>query len=320
MMIVAEVSANHNGSFETAMRTIEAAAECGATHIKIQTFSPEKMAIPGYKIESGPWIGRDLVDLYKEAQTPYEWHENLFRYARSLGLEIFSTPFDASDVDFLEELDCPIYKIASFELLDLRLIKRAADTGKPLIISTGMASGNEIEEAVETARRWGCDDLTLLHCVSEYPAQYNRMNLYKMQTLNIFDPDRIGLSDHSPGTVAAVAAVALGADVIEKHFTLSRAAGGLDAKFSLEPFEFRQLVRDCNNAYDAAWIITGGEQDKSLRRSLYYAEDIKKGTVLANRHIKTARPALGRSPLELDRVLGTILSEDVQENDPVQAQ
>jgi len=318
-MLIAEISANHLGSFETAMRTIEAAADCGATHVKLQTFDPVKMAVPGYKIESGPWQGRDLVDLYKEAHTPYDWHENLFRYARSLDMEIFSSPFDISDVDFLEDLECPIYKIASFELIDLRLVRRVAETRKPIIMSTGMAEASEIEAAVTTARRWGCRDLTLLHCVSEYPAQYKRMNLYKMQALNIFDPDAIGLSDHSPGTVAAVAAVALGADVIEKHFTLSKAAGGLDAKFSLEPFEFSQLVRDCKNAYDAAWIITRDDYDKSLRRSLYYAEDIPKGTVLTSRHIKTARPALGRSPLELDRVLGTILSEDVQENDPVQA-
>jgi len=315
--IVAELSANHNGDINRALRIIDAAANAGADAIKFQTFNPDKMAIPNYKIQSGPWMGSDLVELYRKAYTPMEWHGQLFDYARSRDLIPFSSPFDAESVDFLETFDCPIYKIASFELIDIPLIAKVAQTGKPMIMSTGMAELYEIRAAVNTARANGCKDITLLHCVSSYPAPVESINLRTMNSLRRFDC-KVGLSDHTKGTAVSVAAVALGADVIEKHLTLNRVDGGLDSGFSMEPDEFESLVNDCNGAHKAlGGIVYGSGNSKDLRRSLYYAEGIKKGTVLEKHHIKTARPALGISPLRISQVIGQKLREDVAENDPV---
>ena len=312
--IIAEMSANHNGSLERAFGIIEAASFAGADAIKFQTFDPEQMAVPGYTIPDGAWQGMDLVDLYKQAQTPYEWHEELFRHARELDLIPMSSPFDALDVDFLENFNCPIYKIASYEMVDLRLITRAAETGKPLIMSTGMASHDEILDAVVTAEEAGCQDITLLHCVSEYPAPTSNINLHTMKDLEGF-AWKVGLSDHTLGTSVSVAAVALGATVIEKHITLSKT--GLDAGFSLDPGEFHKLVEDCNTAAEALGRVRYGKGDSSLRRSLYYAQDIKAGTKIDHHHIKTARPALGMHPSKLNTLIGKTLARDVKENDPV---
>lgn len=314
--IVAELSANHNGSINRALRIVDAAADAGADAIKLQTFNPKKMAIPGYKIKSGPWKDRELQDLYREAYTPIEWHEQLFEYARSRDLIPFSSPFDDESVDFLETLDCPIYKIASFELIDIPLIAKVAKTGKPMIMSTGMAELYEIRAAINTARANGCKDLTLLHCVSSYPAKPEDINLRTMDGLKRFGC-KVGLSDHTRGTAVSVAAVARGAEVIEKHLTLDRADGGLDAGFSMEPDEFESLVNDCNNAHKAIGKIVFGGESKDLRRSLYYTQDIKRGTILEPHHIKTARPALGISPLRISQVIGQKLKKDVTENEPV---
>ncbi len=314
--IVAELSANHNGSLDRAIQTIDAAAYAGADAVKFQTFTPEKMAIPGHVIESGQWAGRELIDLYREAHTPMEWHERLFKHTKSLGMVPFSSPFDSNAVDFLETLNCPIYKIASFEIIDLPLIAKAAQTGKRLIISTGMAEQHEIRAAVNTARGNGCTDITLLHCTSEYPASPEQMNLATLAGLYRFGC-AIGLSDHSLGSGVAIAATALGAQVIEKHFTLSRSDGGLDSAFSMEPDEFREMVDGCRIAAKSIGKVKFGQGDKSLRRSLYYSQDIKKGTVITENHIKTARPALGLSPLLIHRVLNKPIEKDVKENDPV---
>ena len=315
--IVAELSANHNGSLDRAIETIDAAALAGADAVKFQTFNPAKMAVPGYTLSSSAWEGMDLVDLYMEAWTPFEWHEDLFEYARQRDLTPFSSPFDEESVELLESVDCPIYKIASFELIDLELIALVAKTGKPIIMSTGMAERYEIRAAVNTARNNGCTDLTLLHCISEYPARPEHMNLVTMRGLEQFNC-RVGLSDHSLGSDIPIAATALGASVIEKHFTLSRKDGGLDSGFSMEPKEFARMAKSCRSVHKSLGRITFGQGSRDLRRSLYYSEDLQEGTILENHHIKTARPALGLSPLMLSHVLGKPLKKDVKANDPVQ--
>jgi len=313
--IIAEVSANHGGSIERAFDIIDAAAEAGVDAIKFQTFTPEQMAVP-YKIKTGPWAGRDMVDLYKEAQTPREWHERLFHHVRAWNLIPLSSPFSIEDVDFLEDLDCPMYKIASFELVDLPLVTKAAQTGKPLILSTGQAELHEIRAAVNTARQNGCKDLTLLHCISEYPTPMDQVNLNTMEGLRRFGC-KVGISDHTLGTTIPIAATALGAEVIEKHITIGK---GLDSAFSLNPDEFKAMVTACRDVSQALgkiqYYAKGGKE--SLRRSLYYTQNLKAGTILENHHIKTARPNLGLSPLKLHQVIGKPLTQDVELNDPVQ--
>lgn len=313
--IIAEMSANHNGSLERAFGIVEAAAFAGANAIKFQTFTPEEMAIPGYKLESGPWEGRDLVDLYRETHTPYAWHAKLFHQARELGLKPMSSPFSIKDVDFLEDLNCEIYKIASYELVDLELIAKVATTGKPMIMSTGMASVNDIVDAVERAEQYGCDNITLLHCVSEYPTPVSEANLNTMVDLQGFAWD-YGLSDHTTGTTVAVAATALGATVIEKHLTLDKI--GPDASFSLNPREFKSMVDRCRTASEAMGRVKYSNSNPSLRRSLYWACDIPKGEKIRRHMIKVARPALGASPKHLDDLIGSFLWENVRENDPIQ--
>jgi pseudaminic acid synthase len=324
--VICELSANHNGSLERALALMEAAAATGADALKIQTYTPDTMTIdhdgPGFTIEGGLWDGRHLYDLYKEAQTPFEWHEALFAKARDLGVTLFSTPFDESAVDLLEGLGAPAYKIASFEVVDLPLIARVARTGKPMIISTGMANLAEIGEAVETARANGCDELVLLHCVSSYPAPDEQSNLRTLPDLaERFDVVG-GLSDHTHGSAVAVAAIALGAAVIEKHFTIARADGGPDSAFSLEPDEFRQLVTDCKRAWtalgEAGYDLKGCEEGSTVfRRSLYVVADVAAGEALSPANLRAIRPGYGLPPKHLAEVMGRTAARDLKRGEPL---
>ena len=324
--IICEVSANHNGSLERALQLLDAAAATGADAIKIQTYTPDTMTIdhegPGFRIEGGLWDGRTLYDLYGEAQTPFEWHEPLFRRARELGVTLFSTPFDESAVDLLEELGAPAYKIASFEAVDLPLIAYVAARRKPLIISTGMANLDEIGEAVLTARENGCEEIVLLHCVSSYPAPDEQSNVRTVPDLAERFGVVSGLSDHTFGSAVSVASIALGGCLIEKHFTLRRADGGPDSAFSLEPGEFRTLVDDCKRAWralgKATYDLQGCEQgSKAFRRSIYVVRDIAAGEELTSENIRSIRPGYGLPPRHLPEVLGRHAARDLKRGDPL---
>jgi N-acetylneuraminate synthase len=324
--IVAELSGNHQGRLDRALALLEEAAACGADAIKLQTFTADTITIdhdgPGFVVHGGLWDGRTLYDLYKEAHTPYEWHEALFKRGCELGVAVFSTPFDESAVDLLESLGAPAYKIASFEAIDLPLIARAARTGKPLIISTGMASVEEIEEAANTARAFGCGELILLHCVSTYPAKYEAANLATIADLARRFDCVAGLSDHTLGTAASVAAIALGACFIEKHFCLSRAEGGVDAAFSLEPAELRALVSDCRNAYAAIgapnYERSQAERDnRQFRRSLYAVAPIKAGEPFTSTNVRSIRPGFGLPPKHIGVVLGSRAARDIAYGEPL---
>lgn len=319
--VICELSANHNGSLARALELIDAAAATGADAVKIQTYTPDTMTIdaPGadFRIPDGPWAGRTLYDLYGEAQTPYEWHAALFQRARERGVLLFSTPFDESAVELLEELDAPLYKIASFEMIDLPLIARVAQTGRPMIMSTGLANLDEIAEAVETARSHGCSDLVLLHCTSSYPAPIEDADVRTAPDLAARFGCVGGLSDHTPGTVAAVTAVALGVSVVEKHFTLARADGGPDAAFSLEPDEFAGLVRDCKIAWRALGRVrydrAGSERgNAAFRRSLYIVDDVAAGSPLTPGNVRSIRPGFGLPPKHLPEVLGRTAARDLK--------
>ncbi|MXR32812.1 MULTISPECIES: pseudaminic acid synthase [unclassified Pseudomonas] len=323
--IIAELSANHNGNLERALETIDAAQRCGAHAIKLQTYSADTMTIdcdrPEFMIKGGLWDGYKLHDLYKWAQTPFEWHPVIFEHARKRGITIFSTPFDESAVDLLESLNAPAYKIASFEVTDLPLIRYVAATGKPIIMSTGMANEREIEEAVEAARSAGARDLVLLHCISSYPAPMNQANLRQMAELERRFETIPGLSDHTMGTTASVAAVALGACLIEKHFTLSRADKGPDSEFSLEPEELKRL---CSDAYDA-WSALGKtgyqrqqaeEGNKIFRRSVYFVNDVAAGAPVSASDIRRIRPGLGLAPKYFDDIVGKKLKVAVSRGTP----
>jgi N-acetylneuraminate synthase len=325
-LIVAELSGNHNGSLARALALVDAAASTGAQAIKLQTYTADTLTIdhdgPGFRIEGGPWRGRTLHDLYQEAHTPWDWHEAIFARARQRGLLVFSSPFDATAIDFLETLDCPAYKIASFEIVDLPLIRRAAATGKPLIISTGLANLAEIEEAVGAASGAGCEALILLHCISSYPAPAADSNLRTMPDLGQTFGLPVGLSDHTQGTAVSVAAVALGACLIEKHFTLARADGGPDAAFSLEPAEFETLVGDCEDAYVALggvhYELKGCETGNVVfRRSLYFVEDIGPNDVITPRHVRSIRPGHGLAPKHYDAVIGRRMRAAATRGTPV---
>ena len=318
--VICELSGNHNGSLERALVMLEAAAATGADAIKIQTYTPDTITLdhdgPDFRIEGGLWDGRTLYDLYGEAQTPYEWHAALFAKAKELGVILFSTPFDETAIDLLEGLDAPAYKIASFEVIDLPLIASVARRGKPMIISTGMANLAEIGDAVDTALKHGAPGVVLLHCVSAYPAPMDEANVRTVPDLAERFGVISGLSDHTPGSAASVAAVALGACVIEKHFTLARSDGGPDAAFSLEPSEFTALTRDCKDAWRAlgkvGYDLLGSEQGNiSFRRSLYVVADVAKGEVITTAHVRSIRPGFGLAPRHLDDVLGKVAKRDL---------
>lgn len=321
--IIAEMSGNHNQSLERALEIVEAAARTGAHALKIQTYTPDTMTIDLDEQEfhiSDPkslWAGTSLYELYNKAHTPWEWHKSIFDRARGLGMIPFSTPFDDTAVDFLESLDVPCYKIASFENTDLPLIRRVAATGKPLIISTGMATVAELDETVRAAREAGCKDLVLLKCTSTYPATPENTNILTIPHLRELFDCEVGLSDHTMGVGVAVAGVALGATVIEKHFTLNRADGGVDSTFSMEPAEMAQLVIETKSAWQALGQVSYGPleaEKKSIqfRRSLYVVRDIKAGDLLTDENVRAIRPGLGLAPKYLEHVLGRRVSKDVQ--------
>jgi N-acetylneuraminate synthase len=324
--VICELSGNHNGSLDRALKLLDAAAATGADAVKIQTYTPDTITIdhdgPGFRIEGGLWDGRTLYDLYGEAQTPVEWHEALFARARKLGVTLFSTPFDESAVDLLEALGAPAYKIASFEAIDLPLIAYVAAKRKPMIISTGMANLEEIGEAVRTARENGCDQIVLLHCVSSYPAPDEQSNVRTVPDLAERFGVVSGLSDHTFGSAVAVASIALGGSVVEKHFTLARADGGPDAAFSLEPDEFTTLVQDCKRARTAlgkpTYDLQGCERSSVVfRRSIYVVRDIAVGEELTSENIRSIRPGHGLPPKYLPEVLGRKASRDLKRGDPL---
>jgi pseudaminic acid synthase len=311
--IVAELSANHGGSLERALDTLSAAKAAGAEAVKLQTYTPDTMTLdvdnPDFVIKGGLWDGRRLYDLYREAQTPLDWHQALFAKARALGITIFSTPFDDTAVDFLETMDAPVYKIASFELVDHALIARAARTGKPLIISTGMASQAEISEAIGAATTAGCRQLLLLHCVSGYPTPIDQINLRRIPALAVETGLPIGLSDHTLGVEVSVAAVAMGACLIEKHFTLARGDGGPDAAFSLEPEEFARLTQGAASAFaalgDGQSTRSTAEKDNMVfRRSIYVVKNIAQGEAFTAENLRAVRPGFGLPPKHLPEILG----------------
>ncbi len=322
IFIIAEMSGNHNQSLARGLKIVEEAAKAGADAIKLQTYTADTLTIDkedGEFLISSPnslWKGESLYSLYKKAYTPWEWQERFFARAKECGILCFSSPFDSTAVDFLEGLGAPCYKIASFENIDLPLIKRVAKTGKPIIASTGMASVAELDDLVRTARGNGCEDLTLLKCTSSYPASPEGTNLRTIPHMKQLFHCRVGLSDHTLGIGAAVASIALGATVIEKHFTLSRADGGVDAAFSLEPAELAQLVRECRTAYEALGEISYAvrEQEKQslrFRRSLYIVEDMEAGDEFTEKNLRSIRPGLGLPPKYYDIILGKKIRKDV---------
>lgn len=319
--IIAELSANHNGNIDTAIRLIDEAKEAGADAVKIQTYRPDTITLnsdlPDFQITEGLWKGRTLYQLYEWAHTPWEWHKPLFDHARKVGITIFSSAFDPTAVDLLEDLNAPAYKIASFEAVDLALIKYVASTGKPMIISTGMADADEIQEAIEAAREGGCRQIAILQCVSGYPAPPEDYNLRTI-------PDMIerfnlvtGLSDHTIDNATAITSIALGASLIEKHFTLDRNGGGPDDSFSLEPPELAALCRDAKTSWQAMGVVDYGRKaseqvNVKFRRSLYFVKDLRAGDVITEDAVRSVRPGYGLPPKRWDAVVGQRVVQDVK--------
>lgn len=324
--VIAELSGNHNGDIRRAFALMDAAKAAGADAVKLQTYTADTITIdhdgPGFVIEGGLWHGRRLHELYREAHTPWDWHPALFEHARKLGIHCFSSPFDPTAVDLLESLGAPAYKIASFEIIDLPLIRKAASTGKPLIISTGMASLEEIDEAVDAALRGGAGGVALLHCVSGYPTPAAEANLARIAALAQRHPCPIGLSDHTLGHEVAIAAVALGATLVEKHFTLARADGGPDAAFSLEPAELGQLCAGVRIAHGAIGRAAYGRAASEagnvvFRRSLYVVADMRKGDVFTPENLRSIRPGHGVAPKHLPDLLGRRAACDIARGTPM---
>lgn len=320
--VIAEMSANHNGRLETAFELIDAAQHAGADAIKIQTYRPDTITLPSdgpdFQIADGLWAGRTLYELYEWAHTPWEWHAPMFQHARKRGITIFSSPFDTTAVDLLEDLNAPAYKIASFEAIDLPLIRYAAATGKPMIISTGMADAEEIHEAIDAARSGGCRELAVLHCVSGYPAPARDYNLRTI-------PDMIdrygvltGLSDHTLDNTTAIASIAMGALIVEKHFTLDRSGGGPDDSFSLEPAELAQLCTGVRTAWEALGAVDYGRKSSEIgnikfRRSLYFVKAMKAGETITEDAIRSVRPGYGLPPKFRDELIGRVVNADIPE-------
>lgn len=326
--VIAEMSGNHNGSLARALEIVSAAARAGAHALKIQTYTADTMTIDldeGEFFISDPgslWKGSSLYSLYKQAHTPWDWHDPIFKLCRELGMVGFSSPFDASAVDFLESLDVPCYKVASFENTDLPLIRKVASTGKPMIISTGMATVAEIDESVRAAREAGCEDLVLLKCTSTYPASPENSNLRTIPHMRELFGCEVGLSDHTLGVGVAIASVAMGATVIEKHFTLRREDGGVDSAFSLEPGELRSLVDESERARLARGSVLYGpreDEKKSLqfRRSLYIVKDLDAGDILTTDNLRAIRPGLGLPPKYLEKLIGLKVNKKVKKGTPV---
>jgi pseudaminic acid synthase len=326
--LIAEMSGNHNRSLDRALAIVDAAADAGADAVKLQTYTAATMTLdvraPGFVIEdpNSLWAGRQLYELYEDAHTPWEWHAPIMQRAASRGLHCFSTPFDETAIDFLESLQVPAYKIASFENTDLPLIRKVAATGKPMIISTGMATLAEIDESVQTARAAGCRDLVLLKCTSTYPATPENTNLRTIAHLRDAFGCEVGLSDHTMGCGVAVASVAFGATVIEKHFTLRRADGGVDSTFSLEPEEFRLLRVETERAWQGLGrVVYGGtqaeEKSRAFRRTLYIARDMKAGDTLNADNLRIVRPGFGLAPKHYDTMLGKRINRDAAAGTPL---
>jgi pseudaminic acid synthase len=326
--VIAEMSGNHNQSLDKAIAIVDAAAESGVDALKIQTYTPDTMTL---NISEGEffiedkkslWKGKSLYELYGEAMTPWEWHGPIKERCEKWGLEFFSSPFDATAVDFLEKLHVSFYKIASFELNDIPLIKKVAQTGKPMIMSTGMATISEIHEAIETAKKNGCKDIVLLKCTSAYPADPKEANLMTIRSLREIFGVEVGLSDHTMGLAVPVTSIAMGATVIEKHFTIKRADGGVDSAFSMEPQEFKDMIEAVNRAKDAVGKVHFGLTESELRsrvfrRSIYIAEDVKKGEVLTSKNVRVIRPGLGLEPKFLETVLGMKAKDDYKKGTPL---
>lgn len=325
--IIAELSANHNGSLKRAKQSIKSAKDNGADAVKIQTYTPDTMTIDSDKkdflIKGGLWDGYKLYDLYHEAYTPFEWHNELFNYSSDIGITIFSSAFDESAVDLLEELGTPAYKIASFELCDTPLIRYIASKKKPILMSTGMASPEEVDEAIKTSRELGCEQLLLFHCISSYPAPLEEANLSNIPYLKERYGVEVGLSDHTIGDIASIVAISLGAVAIEKHYTISRKQHGPDSSFSIEPSELKELIYSTKKAWlslgQSGLIRAESEMDnRRFRRSLYFIKNKKKGEKVKSTDIRRIRPGYGLSPSNFENIIGRRLNVDVERGDSVQ--
>ena len=324
--IIAEMSANHNGDIDNAFKIIKEAKNAQADAVKIQTYTAETITLQSntndFLIKDGLWAGRSLYDLYEEAHMPWEWHRPIFEYANDIGITIFSSPFDKTAVDLLEKLDAPAYKIASFEAIDLPLIRYVASTSKPMIISTGMADKDEIREAIDCAKDAGCKQLAILHCVSGYPAPSSEYNVQTLEDMiNEFGLVS-GLSDHTGGNITSITSIAKGASIIEKHFTLDKNGGGPDDSFSLEPNEMKALCIESKEAWECLGQVDYGKKSSEMgnikfRRSLYFTQSLKKGDIISSEAVRSVRPGYGIAPKYIDKIIGSIAKSDIKKNSPV---